>query len=123
VGSIGAEGILDDDGFKTGMILLELGNPSLGRIALAVILGIAVLLADRFRGQRYDDHRVGIDYGGPDCLEIINCHSRLGACLHETEGGEELLGGKEASAIQRHEVVASHEDHLLKGLASLSIPK
>ena len=68
VRGVGAEGVFDDDDRQMGMLLAELFQPAAGGIALAVVLGMAVLLDDRLGCQRDDFLEVGMDQGGPQQL-------------------------------------------------------
>jgi hypothetical protein len=47
VRSVGAEGVLDDDDGQVGMVLARALQSTTGGIALAVVLGVAVLVDDR----------------------------------------------------------------------------
>ena len=68
VRGVGTEGVFDDDDRQMGMLLAKLFQPAAGGIALAVVLGMAVLLDDRLGCQRDDFLEVGMDQGGPQQL-------------------------------------------------------
>jgi hypothetical protein len=50
VWSIGAQGVFGDHCFEMRVIFSEVAEPPSGPIALTVILGLAILFADRFPG-------------------------------------------------------------------------
>src|SRR5207247_86187 len=68
VGGVGAESVLDDDDGQVGMLLAKLFQPAAGGIAFAVVLGVAVLIDDRFGRQRDHFFAVGMDQGGAEQL-------------------------------------------------------
>ena len=61
VRGVGAEGVLDDDNGQVGMLLAKVLQPAAGGIALAVVLGVAVLVDDRFGRQRNDFLEIRMD--------------------------------------------------------------
>src|SRR5947209_20479000 len=92
----------------------------LGGVALAVVLGVAVLLDDRLRHQGDDLAELRMDERRPQQLMRIRDGTRL-ALLLQARGAMNGLGGEVGRAIQGQEVAALEEDQGLQRLAALPL--
>src|SRR3954453_12997686 len=99
VGSVGGQSVLDDDDGELGMLLAKLFQPAAGGIALAVVLGLAVLLDDRLGGEREDFLEVGMDQGGSQQLMRIG-EAAAAMVLHQAGGAMDLSGGEIRRAVE-----------------------
>ena len=116
---VAAQGILGDDHRQVGMVLAEAVEPAAGGVAFAVVLGLAVLPLDRFRGQRDDLGEVGMDEDGPQHLVVVG---GLAVVLPgQAVVTVDLGGAKVFDPIQGHQVTALEEDILLQDLAPLQL--
>ena len=68
---IGVQTIQHNDQLKKGVILFHVGEKTLDRTLLAVILGGAVLINDGFRSHGYDNLLVGMNNAPSHQLVIV----------------------------------------------------
>lgn len=113
---IGTATVFGDHHLEIGGSLTELGDEAFGRMALTVIRGGPIGLADRFRHQGHDLALVGMDQRRPQHLMGIR-HSAGSVMCCSTRRTVNLLGRKVAGAIESQEGVAWDKFHLFEDLA------
>ena len=98
--SIRTQGILSDRKGQMRIVLLQLNQKSLGCIALTVVLGLAVLLYDRFWHQRDDFPTVWVNDNGAHQLMMVGHLTCPLVDLLQTGGAVDRLRAKVSRAIQ-----------------------
>ena len=122
VGSVGTEGVFDNDDRQMGMLLAKRLEPAAGGVSLAVILGLTVLLDDRLRRQWDHFLEVGMDEGRPQQLMGIG-NVAVAMLLHQARGAMDLGGGEIGRAVQRQQVMAVEIGEVFQRLAALQAPE
>lgn len=121
VRSIGAEAILGDDSFETGMVLSEFLQPSSGGIAFTIVFGLPILVADGLGRQGNHFFLLGMDNDRGQCLKVIGRFAGLGVGFLQAIAREEFFGREVTGAIQGDQIAAFHEDKRFQQLASLGL--
>ena len=111
MGSVGGQGVLDDDDGQVRMFLAKRFQPAAGGVAFAVVFGVAVRLDDRFGRQRDDFLVVGMDQDGAQHLVGIT-DAAVAMVFHQTRGAMDFGGGEIAGAVERHQVMAIQIDEV-----------
>ena len=118
VRGVGGQGVFDDDDWQMGMLATELLEPAAGGMALAVVLGLAVLLNNRLGSQGDDFLEVRMDQGGPQQLMGIG-DPAAAMVLGQARGARDLGGGEVGRAIERQEITAVEINEAFEDLAAL----
>src|SRR5271157_1708578 len=122
VWGVSAETVLDDDDEQVGMLLAKVLQPAAGGVALAVILGVAVLVDDRLGRQRDDFLEVGMDKRGPQ--QLVGIGDAAAAMMLLQARGTMDLGGREIRRpVQRHQVMVVQIGETFQRLAALQAPE
>ena len=118
VGTIGGEGILDENRPEMGMVFLECGDEPLGGGAFAIVLVVSVLLGDHLGCEGNDDVGVGMDKG--------SAHHRVRggrgsvAVVGDTAGGTmDLVGTEGAGSIKGQQVLSVQGGERFQDLRAL----
>jgi hypothetical protein len=118
MGGVGGQAVFDDDDRQMGMLAAEMLEPTAGGIALAVVLGPAVLLDNGLGSQGDDFLEVGMDQGGPQQLMGIG-DPAAAMVLDQARGAMDLGGGEIGRAIERQEIRAVEINEAFQHLGAL----
>src|SRR5712691_4115274 len=104
------------------MIPAQSREKTLGRVAFAVVLGLTILLEDRFGHQRDDFAEVRMHQHGSQQLVVVR-DGAVALPLLQTVGAVNLLRGEIPRTIEGEEIMALEEGQGFEGLASLQVTK
>ena len=110
--SIWAQGILSDREGQLRMVLLQLGQETLGCVPLTVVLRFPILLHNRLGHQRNHFPSVRVNDDPTHQLMGVGHLSRLLGDLLQTGITGNLLRAKVPCALQRNEVAAPKKKEL-----------
>ncbi len=105
------------------MVLLQLGQETLGCVTLTVVLGLSILLHNRLRHQRNHFPSVRVNDDSAQQLMVVGHLTCLLVDLLQTGLTVNLLRAKVPCAIQRNEVAASKKNELIQSFLPLKLPK
>ncbi len=122
VGSIGGQGILDDNRPEMGMVFLEFGDEPLGGVALTIVLVGPILPGDHLRCQRNDNFGIRMDKGPAHHLVLVGSGS-VPVVLDTAGGTMDLFGTVVAGPIKGQQVMAVQGGEMFQDLRALQFGK
>ena len=118
VGTIGGQGILDDNRPEVGMVFPEFGDEPLGGVAFTVVLVVSVLPGDHLGSQGNDNPGVGMDKGTAHHLVLVGPGSV--PVVPDTTGGTmDLFGTVIAGSIKGQQVMSVQGGEMFQDLGTL----
>ena len=122
VGTIGSQGILDDNRPEMGMFLFVVGEKPLGGIAFAIVLLAAILPGDHLGSQGNDNPAARMDKGTTHHLVVVAGGTIL-VCLGAAGGTMDLVGTVVTGAVKRQQVVSPEHREVFQSLRTLQVGK
>ena len=122
VGTVGGQGILDDNRSEMGMVLPEFGDEPLGGVAFTVVLVVSVLPGDHLGCQRNDDVGVGMDKGTAHHLVLV-CPGSVPVVPYTAGGTMDFPGTEITGPVKGQQVMSVQGGEMFQDLRTLQFGK